>query len=283
MDNDIYSPRSRNEIVYFVNARQKTYLTSTEIYIPNNPYEKIEDGYEPVKRTYSHSGDSIETSKEDKDDRSRRRAKTAVKDLALSNKFDLFVTFTFGTNRFDADKSRLKLNGWLKRRRKQDKEFQYIVVPEEHRKCEECVENKTRKCIHDDRIKALHFHLLVNGYGGKIVRSIDSDTGKPKVKHRRKVYDFPNYTLGLSEVYKIGDTDEDRIKSAFYILKYIKKEMPTFKNKKRYWASRGLNKPLAVENPDEWYMDMTPDHVIETPFGKLLYFNNDRIDEVFLP
>lgn len=282
MDNDIYIPKPRNEVVYFVNARQKTYLASTEIYIPNNPYEKIEDGYDPVKRAYSSSSESTPTSKEDKDERSARRARTAVKDIALSNKFDLFVTFTFKVDRFSADKCRKKLSGWLKRRRKQDKEFQYVVVAEQHKKCEECVDNRIRKCIHDNRPKALHFHALVNGYCGKIVRSINPKTGEPLVKHRRRVFDFPNYTLGYCEVYKIGNSEEDRIKAAFYLLKYIKKEMPSFKNKKRYWASRGLSKPLTVENPDEWYLALAPDHVLETEFGKYLYFDNERI-EVSLP
>ncbi|MNU05643.1 hypothetical protein D3C72_2505220 [compost metagenome] len=58
--------------------------------------------------------------------------------------------------------------------------------------------------------------------------------------------------------------------------------MPTFKSKKRYWSSRGLNKPTVIENPEEWYLGVTPDHYIETPHGKYFFFDNKRIEE-YLP
>lgn len=282
MDPSPYEPRSRSEITYLVNARQKTYLASTEIYIPNNPYVKLEEGYEPTKKfARSDAPRSQPTQREDKEERSSRRAKTAVKDIALTNSFELFATFTFATDRFDIERCRDKLNGWLKRQRKKDKSFQYLVVPELHKKCEACVNEKALSCSHDDRPKALHFHVLMHGYTGEMVRALNKD-GSPKVKHHRKVYDFPNYTLGHSEVYMIGDTEEDRIRVGFYLLKYIRKEMPSFENKKRYWSSRGLSRPLVIENPEEWYLAVTPDHVRETEFGKYLFFDNKRI-EVFLP
>ena len=276
-----YQPKTQQEISFFVNARQKTYLNSTEIYIPNNPYEKLEDGYELAK-SHIASGTSQPTSNEDKLERSVRRAHTAVKDIALTNIFELFATFTFRSDRFDDEKSRDKMIGWLKRQRKADKTFQYVIVSELHKRCEECVEQNIRPCTHDDRPKALHFHALIGGYNGKLVRVMNPKTGQPLVKKRRAVYDFPSFTLGNSEVYKIGDTEEDNIRSAFYLLKYLKKDMPTFKSKKRYWASRGLNKPLTVDNPEEWYFAVTPDHMIETPYGRYLFFDNKRI-EIFLP
>jgi len=281
MNNNLYAPKAQQQITYYVNARQKTYLGSTEIYIPNNPYEKLEEGYELSENKRKSSSKPIPTSEEEKLERSKRRTYTAVKDIALSNVFELFATFTFKANRYDDEVSRKKMVGWLKRQRKQDKQFQYLIVSELHKRCEECVENKVMVCIHDKRPKALHFHALVNGYTGKLVRAINKKTGSPLVKGRRMVYDFPNFTLGNSEVYIIGDTEEDRIKSGFYLLKYLKKDMPTFKSKKRYWNSRGLNKPLTIENPQEWYLAVIPDHLFETQYGKYLFFNNDRID-IFL-
>lgn len=252
------------EIAYFVNARQKTYNYTTEIYLPNNPYEKIQGGYELSKKRPS-STSPIETSEEDKQERSKRRAYTAIKDLALTNCFELFATFTFKDKRDNHEFCKQRMNGWLKRQRKQDKSFQYMVVPE----------------LHKDGI-SLHFHALIAGYKGKLVRAINPSTNRPLVKRHRKVYDFPSYTLGHSEVYQIGETEEDRIKSGFYLLKYVKKDMPIFKSKKRYWASRGLAKPLTIENPEEWYFAFTPDHMIETDYGKFLFFDNKRI-EIFLP
>ena len=281
MNDKSYKSRSKNEISYFVNARQKTYKYTTEIYIPNNPYEKLEEGYELTNKKTSSSA-PIPTTYEEKEIRSKRRAYVAVKNIALSNVFELFATFTFRDDRYDPDIIRQKMNGWFKRQRKQDKSFQYVLVSEFHKKCQECVENEIKICVHTDRAKALHFHALIAGYKGTLVRAISSKTGKPMVKRHRKVYDFPNYTMGNSEVYSIGDTEEDRIKSGFYLLKYIRKEMPSFKNKKRYWSSRGLNQPIVTENPEEWYFAVTPDHVIDATYGKYLFFDNKRI-EIFLP
>lgn len=281
MSDKLYKPKQKHEISYFVNARQKTYLNRTEIYIPDDPYEKLAEGYE-LPSDYRSSGTPIPTSEEDKIERSRRRTYIAVKDIAFSNTFELFATFTFRTNRFDDEASRQKMIGWLKRQRKHDKSFQYLVISELHKRCEECVDTKQNTCLHHDRPKALHYHALIAGYKGKLVRAINSRTGKPLAKRRRKVYDFPSFTLGNSEVYIIGDTDEDRIKSGFYLLKYLKKDMTSFKSKKRYWASRGLNKTIVIENPDEWYLRVTPDHYFETPHGKYLFFDNKRIEE-FLP
>jgi hypothetical protein len=262
-NSSVYEPKSKYELMYFVNARQKTYLTSTEIYLPNKPYEKLESGYEPSTKQITKQGSHLPSRGQD-DSQSKQRAYTAVKDIALSNIFEMFVTFTFKSGRDDPDLCKVKMSGWLKRQRKLDKNFQYLIVSE----------------FHKDG-KSIHFHALINGYEGKVVRAINPKTGKALVKGRRKVYDFPNYTLGHGEVYYIGDLEEDRIKSGFYLTKYLRKDMPSFSNKKRYWASRGLNKPVTKDNPQEWYLAVTPDHVVDSPYGKFLYFNNKRID-IFL-
>lgn len=281
MNNELYKSKNKNEISYLVNARQKTNLRTTEIYLPNTPYEKLQEGYELADKPKS-TGTPIPTSEEDKLERSVRRARTAIKDLALSNDFALFANFTFASDRYDDELTRKKMMGWLKRRRKQDKSFQYLIVSELHKRCEECVGLHVNPCIHDDRPKAIHFHALIAGYGSELVRAINPHTSKPIVKKRRKVYDFPNFTLGNSEVYIIGDTDQDKIRSSFYLLKYLRKETPTFKSKKRYWASRGLKRPFTIDNPEEWFFDITPDHFIEAPHGKYLFFDNKRI-QIFLP
>lgn len=263
MDN-IHSPIPEDKAKYFVNTRQKTYLKSTEIYIPDNPYEKYYSNLELSKpKKVSGAGIAISDPEELKE-RSLRRAHVAVKDIFMSNDFDLFVTFTFRSDRDQPERCRDKMLGWFKRQRKIDKNFRYVVVPE----------------FHKDG-KSLHFHALIKGYSGEIVRAINPKTNKPLVVKNRKIYDLPNYTLGHSQVKMIGDTEEDRIKSGFYLLKYLKKDMPDFQNKKRYWASRNLDKPKTIENPEEWFFEVTPDLVIPTDFGIFLYFDNNRI-EIFL-
>lgn len=263
MKDNPLKPKLKQEVTYFVNSRQKTYKYSTEIYIPNNPYTKIKDGYEPIDIKKASTELINPSSEEEKEERSKRRAYTAIKDIVLSNTFELFANFTFKNGRKDPDLCKQKMEGWLKRQRKHDKSFQYVIVSE----------------FHADR-ESLHFHALMSGYKGKIARAINPNTKSPLVKKRRKVYDFPNYTLGHSEVYYIGETEEDRIRSGFYLLKYIKKDMPTFKNRKRYWSSRGLKKPIVIENPDEWYFNVTPDHLITTEYGQHLFFSNKRIEKL---
>lgn len=275
-----YRPRSREEISYSVYARQKIFKRSTEIYIPNKPYQKISAGYE-LSEKKATSGNTMPTPQDEKEERSTRRARVAAKDIALSNTFELFVTFTFKSNRFDADCTRDKLINWLKRQRKHDKDFQYLIVPELHKHCEECVDKKIKICSHDDRPKALHFHALIHGYKGKLVRSIWPD-GTPIVKKKRKVYNFPNYTLGICEVYKIRKTKKDQERASFYPLKYIRKEMPFFKNKKRFWSSRGLSRPTIIENPEEWFLRIPPDHTRKVEYGEYLYFDNKSIEGILL-
>jgi hypothetical protein len=115
-----YKPKTRSEITYFVNARQKTYKNSTEIYIPNDPYEKLEEGYESSEQKIKLYRETT-THEDENKERTQRRAFTALKDIVLCNVFELFVTFTFKTNRQDPDLCKAKMNGWLKRQRKLDK------------------------------------------------------------------------------------------------------------------------------------------------------------------
>lgn len=257
----LFKPMPREEILYFVKARQKNFKYSTEIYIPRTPYLKTDKNFEPIEKLPKSSSDK-KSSQEEKLERSIRYTRTAVRDLALTNTFTMFATFTFREDRENQERCRSKMSGWTKRQRKHDKHFQYLIVPE----------------LHADGV-SLHFHALISGYQGRVIRARSSKTGRPLVKGGRKVYDFPSYTLGNSEVYHIDQTASDSAKSSFYIAKYIRKDMPLFDGKKRFWASRGLARPTVIENPNEWYYGLEPDHMIETDYGKFLYFNNEKIKE----
>lgn len=254
-------PIPESKATYYVEARQKIYKNSTEIYIPSRPYPKLEEGYELIDPIVG-SGKPQPTSEEDKQDRSMRRTRTAIKDLILSNGFELFATFTFRDDRDNPEISKNKMNGWLKRQRKKDKSFQYVVIPE----------------FHKDNV-SLHFHALISGYKGQLIRSINPRTNKPLVKKGSQIYDFPNYTLGFSEVRMIGSEEKDRIRAGFYLLKYVSKEIPPFSNKKRYWASRGLNRPITIDNPTHWYEEIMPDKYYESDYGTYLFFDNAKIKE----
>lgn len=183
-EKNILKPVAHEDAVYLVNARQKIYLSSTEIYLPNIPYKKTKTGLEVSEKKNKHSSSSSITSEEDKLERSLRRTYTSIKDIFMCNAFDMFTTFTFKAGRDNPELCRAKMMGWLKRQRKADKSFQYVIVSE----------------FHKDG-KSLHFHALIKGYQGKIVRAINPNTGQPLVKKRRVVYDLPSYTLGHSEAY----------------------------------------------------------------------------------
>jgi len=86
--------------------------------------------------------------------KSIQRTKTRISDYVLTNKFDLFVTFTFATDRQDQKKVKTKLNTWLKSQQKQHGKFQYLLIPE----------------FHKDG-KSIHFHGLFANYKGKLTDS----------------------------------------------------------------------------------------------------------------
>lgn len=265
------------EVTHFVNARLKIFMFSSEVYIPKDPYQKLDEGFETVAKHFStkppispedfeklpdEAKKHIRDREADTLDRSIRRTKSVIKDIALCNKFEWFATFTFKRDRNDIDKCKQRMIGWLKRQKKASELFEYLIVPELHKDGE-----------------SIHFHALIRGYNGKVVKAQNPKTGLELIKKGREVFDFQNYTLGHSEVYAIGGTPLDQIKTSFYLMKYIRKDMPIFANKRRYWSSKTLAKPVVIENPEEWYLMYFPDKVIEIANGKLLYFDNDRIEE----
>jgi len=279
---DLFRKMPEAEIAHTVFAIAKVHTNVTEVYIPRKPIEKHEPGFEVVERLTRSGKPKPITDKDDLIDRSVRRTRTAIKDIFLNNTFDLFATFTFKEDRANIEKCKAKMSGWLKRQRIADKAFQYVIVPEFHKRCIECANLKQASCPHDDRTKPIHFHALIKNYGGDLKRAINPKTRNPLIKRRRKVWDFPSYTLGHSEVYVIGETEQDKIASGFYLLKYVRKDMPLFANKRRYWSSLGLDKPLVIDNPEKWYLVMEPEKAFEADFGKILYFENKKID-IFLP
>lgn len=153
--------------------------------------------------------------------RSFRRAKTTLTDIALCNDFDLFCTFTFALDRNDVGAKKQQMAHWLNNQRLIHGPFRYIIVAEYHKDG-----------------KAIHFHALFGGYKGKL-----KDSGK--VQNGRKVYNISSYRGGFSTAVKIDDIE----KVSSYITKYITKAMPKFKNKQRYWCSNNLKRPLKVINP----------------------------------
>jgi hypothetical protein len=238
-----------------VDAIATYYPDMVQIYIPRQPIVRRLSGFE--KEHYGSAPD--ESEKETDIERSLRRASRRIGDYILCNPFDLFVTFTIKDDRQNAERSKQKVMGWLKNQRNRNGKFRYIVVPEYHKDGQ-----------------SLHFHALIGGFSGKIERAINPRTKKPLVQQGRAVYAISGYTLGFTNAKLVGSNSEDRAKLSAYLKKYITKEMPIFKGRQRYWVSKGLELPLAEDNPEEWYKHTKPDWSLKTENGTIMRFNLNK-------
>ncbi len=191
-----------------------------------------------------------QSKREDSIHRSLRRTKTAIKDIMLSNKFDLWCTFTYNCRncipkcdnspctcspatckRFDAHYTNRTLRNWFRnQKRLNSPNLRYLAVPEYHKN------------------GAIHFHCLMSGFNGRL-----KDSGK-KTKHNQTVYNASGYYSGWTEFVKIGERfdsqnfEEDYARVSSYITKYITKDMPTINGRHRYLVSEGMTRPVSTVN-----------------------------------
>lgn len=153
--------------------------------------------------------------------RSLRRSRTTIQDLVICNKFELFCTFTFKSDRQDVELCKRKMSNWLQSQQKKHKiKLKYLIVPE----------------FHKDG-KSIHFHALISNYKGNLLLA-------KKKSNNRNIYNITSYRSGFSTAIKIDNHD----KVSSYIRKYITKDMPSFANKRRYWMSHNLVRPEIVYN-----------------------------------
>ena len=156
--------------------------------------------------------------------RSVRRSRTVISDYILSNDFDMFVTFTFNpkkVNRYDLNACCFKMQSWLSRQqRKSENMMKYIIVPEKHKD------------------GAIHFHAVMSNYPGLIKKT-------NVIQNNRRVYNLTSFRFGFTNMQYL---DDDKQKVAAYVCKYITKDMVTVSNRRRYWASKNLKKPVKYYN-----------------------------------
>lgn len=172
--------------------------------------------------------------------RSQRRAATALRDLALSNDWQYFVTFTLSAdkvNRYDVPSMTRKLNQWLDNRVRR-KGLKYIIVPE----------------LHKDG--ALHYHGLINDClpavdSGTISRPGDSKPRKPRSKRQREewladgghvVYNLPDWGYGFSTAIQLYG---DKLAAVRYVCKYITKAPKKIAGR-WYYHSNNLQQPRVI-------------------------------------
>ncbi len=164
---------------------------------------------------------------------SLRRAKVSVVDLSLNNEFTHFGTLTINSawHNIDTAEEQVKvLDKLLKAldnyRARESEDFRYIVCPE-----------------YGEKEGRLHFHFLAKGIAKDDLY----------INHHKKLdWKFMNERFGFVQITKIGDTDNDHRRVAFYCSKYITKDNLQLRSH-RYFASKDLRRPERFCMDDEDY------------------------------
>lgn len=239
----------------YVRAKATVYPNSVRIFISNMPYKK--GGKRNSKGSNFRSSKLVDDQEfiyETNKERAVRRSRKAIKDYVLCNNFNLFGTLTFAKDRFDDDKCISRFKNWMKNQRDRNGKFPYIAVAERHKS------------------GALHFHVLFSGYSGKLKGAVSPNTNKPLLgKNGTQLQNFVEYTHGHSVAEFILD-DEGKTKTAYYLQKYIGKDLSASFGKNRYWASKGLKTPNTIDNPVNFFKGVKPAFSVNIDHGKILEY-----------
>lgn len=224
------------------NCRVKTYPDGTRDYLLASSPIFREPGWElaaewaPRERRGSAGDGGPEAT-----ERAKRRARNAVRDLAMANEdFSYFVTLTLSperVDRYDMGAVVKKLNSWADNRvRRQG--LKYVLVPE----------------LHKDG--AVHFHGFLNSAlplvdSGTVIPPSGGRPRKPRSARQRAewlaggghlVYNIPGWTLGFSSAIELYG---DRASAVGYVCKYISKALTKIGG--RWYYSGGQLLRPAVE------------------------------------
>lgn len=161
------------------------------------------------------------------------RAKTTIKEYALCNDFEYFVTLTLDKqkyNRYDLKKYIKDLGQFIRDYRKKYKsDIQYILIPEQHKD------------------GAWHIHGLIKGISEQHLINFDNIPNAPKKLKNKEYYNFTLYSkkFGFCSLGKIRDIE----KVSSYITKYINKNLGQNieLGNKTYYATRGLKKAQTIK------------------------------------
>lgn len=186
----------------------------------------------------SHSAKSCQIcwprgSSDQLDPSSLQRTKTLISDYVLANKFDLFCTFTYDPEKvdsFNVEHAKRVFSKWLNNQRRLSPDFKYLAVAEYHKS------------------GRIHFHALFENYTGDLFKT-------DKKKNNRVVYNLSNWRFGWSTAIKISTKNNGYEKVASYVKKYITKDMIFQSNKKRFFSSRNLKKPIKSYNNHHLHND----------------------------
>lgn len=180
--------------------------------------EKLSKSYKDEKRTDEEEKHCINVS--------LKKTKNNIYKLARANEWEWFITITFDRQKTDSSEYEIitnRLQIFLENLKKRKcPNLKYLIVPELHADGEH-----------------YHFHgLLSNVDDMKFAFS-----GKFDKKSNKPIFNILDWKWGYTTATRVEDTA--RVSS--YITKYITKEcVALIPNKKRYYASRNLEKPIEI-------------------------------------
>lgn len=204
------------------NARVKEYPSQIVLQVANAPVFR-EKGWEGQKRPYDVPSKGNAKDPERALAVSRARARAAVRDIALCNRFSHFFTWTLSPDkidRYDAKQVGKAVQTFLKNASYR-KGFSYLCVPE----------------LHKDG--AIHLHGLCNLGSVRIERATNAHTGNVLSTERgQPIYNMTDWSLGHSTCIPV---DENYERTCNYLVKYITKDASKVFGK-WYLSSRDLVK-----------------------------------------
>lgn len=191
------------------------------------------------------------------------RARSAVRELVLCNPFDLFVTVTIDSqkfDRYDLPKFRLAFAQWVRDyNKKHGLHIKYVFIPETHKD------------------GAWHMHGFIMGLPISMLQPFTLDMHLPeyirnKLKQGETIYNWFDYQE------KFGFVDIELVRSreraASYVTKYITKDLArsvTEVGAHLYYASQGLSRAELVKRGTPRFDDLTADY--ENEYCKVNWFS----------
>ena len=172
---------------------------------------------------------------------SLKRTRENIKDLVLNNEFTHWGTLTFDQkkiNRYDLDEIQKKTSQYLYNiKQRKDNNLQYLLVFEQHKD------------------GAWHCHMFLNTLQCYMEQSINKK-GNDITENGQNVLNWSLWAsrfgftkfINISHLYKnTTESYTELMKVANYITKYITKDLILLRaNKKKYWCSRSLQKPIKT-------------------------------------
>ena len=223
-------------LYHYADGKKQARVYSRPIVSGSAVQERTKKRLETIEANKSSSARTqkqIETSLE----KSMNRTKNKIYEIARSNHWEYFVTFTFNPQKVNSknyDYVAQVVHDWLKKIKKEHApDLYYMLVPE----------------LHEDG-KKWHFHGILGNTGD--IQFIDS--GYRKDEHI--IYNMPQFPYGFTTATKVKDSN----KVSAYITKYITKDLcAVTQGRKRYWASRNVKRPAVIDynlSPEEIAMVM---------------------------